>query len=367
MTTQNEQTIALIDLNEDLENYFSNTIIPQLFVDAQLILRKFTPPAMKHFKLEAEFIGMPFEKIRDNFRFPTIMENIKTVIDTGEILEKEIQTTDMRWYQMNILPYLVRKENKTNGVIITFVDITPRINDLKEQEKLITEHELLLDTIAHDLKNPIFALGLTIHVLKKMPEKGMENFPALLQNIENSLLEMKKVVGDLVDTRWQKDKYQAKPELLDLHNIIEDVKLALAPQILERDAVIKQQIHSSEVTFIRRKLRSVIYNLINNAIKYTPSDRSPEIVIKSFRENGYIVISVADNGIGIPKAAQQSIFEKFNRINLQAEGSGVGLYLVNTIVALAGGKVTVDSEPGKGAVFNVYLKSDDHHLRQLTQ
>lgn len=367
MTTQNEQTSALIELNEDLENYFSNTIIPQLFVDAQLILRKFTPPAMKHFKLETEFIGMPFEKIRDNFRFPTIMENIKTVIDTGEILEKEIQTTDMRWYQMNILPYLVRKENKTNGVIITFVDITPRIKDLKEQEKLITEHELLLDTIAHDLKNPIFALGLTIQVLKKLPEKGMENFPVLLQNIENSLLEMKKVVGDLVDTRWQKDRYQAKTELLDLHNIIEDVKLALAPQILERDAVIKQQIHSSEVTFIRRKLRSVIYNLMNNAIKYTPSDRSPEIVIKSFREDGYIVISVADNGIGIPKAAQQSIFDKFNRVNLEAEGSGVGLYLVNTIVALAGGKVTVDSEPGKGAVFNIYLKSDDHHLRQLSQ
>ncbi|MBC8984920.1 PAS domain-containing protein [Pedobacter sp. N36a] len=359
MTTKNEQTSALIDLNEDLENYFSNTIIPQLFVDAQLILRKFTPPAMKHFKLKAEFIGMPFEEIRDNFRFPTIMENIKTVIDTGEILEKEIQTTDMRWYQMNILPYLVRKEKKTNGVIITFVDITPRINELKEQEKLITEHELLLDTIAHDIKNPIFALGLTVQVLKKLPEKGMDDFPVLLQNIENSLLEMKKVVGDLIDTRWQKHKYQAKPELLDLHHIIEDVKLALAPQIIERNVFIKQEIDSAEITFIRRKLRCIINNLINNAIKYTPSDRRPEIFLRSFSENGYLVISVADNGIGVPKAEQQSVFEKFNRVDLTAEGSGVGLYLVNTIVALAGGKVTVDSEPGKGSVFTVYLKLHD--------
>lgn len=356
MTTKNEASSTLIDLNEDLENYFSNTIIPQLFVDAQLILRKFTPPAMKHFKLEPGFIGMPFDEIRDNFRFPTIMENIKSVIDTGEILEKEIQTTDMRWYQMNILPYLVRKENKTNGVIITFVDITPRIKDLREQEKLITEHELLLDTIAHDIKNPIFALGLTVEVLKKLPEKGMDNFPLLLQNIESSLMEMKKVVGDLIDTRWKKNKYQAKPELLDLHNIIEDVKLALAPQIIERNAVIRQEIHSAEITFVRRKLRSIIYNLINNAINYTPSDRNPEIFIKSFLENGYLVISVADNGIGIPKAEQQSIFEKFNRVEFTTEGSGVGLYLVNTIVKLSGGKVTVESEPGKGSVFNVYLK-----------
>ncbi|WP_222536910.1 sensor histidine kinase [Pedobacter polysacchareus] len=359
MTTKNEQTSALIDLNEDLENYFSNTIIPQLFVDAQLILRKFTPPAMKHFKLKAEFIGMPFEEIRDNFRFPTIMENIQTVMDTGEILEKEIQTTDMCWYQMNILPYRIRKENKTNGVIITFVDITPRVNDLKEQEKLIIEQELLLDTIAHDIKNPIFALGLTVQVLKKLPEKGMENFPALLKNIESSLTEMKKVVGDLIDTRWQKHKYQAEPELLDLYNVVADVKLALAPQILERNVVIKQQIDSAEIKFVRRKLRSIIYNLINNSIKYTPEDRRPEIFIKCFNEDGYLVISVADNGMGMQKDAQQSIFEKFSRVDSNTEGSGVGLYLVNTIVALSGGKVTVDSEPGKGSVFNVYMKLED--------
>jgi two-component system phosphate regulon sensor histidine kinase PhoR len=60
------------------------------------------------------------------------------------------------WYQMNILPYKVFKEEKTNGVIITFVDITDRIRDLKEQEKLIAEHELLLDTIAH--KTGIYTL-----------------------------------------------------------------------------------------------------------------------------------------------------------------------------------------------------------------
>lgn len=204
MNTKNEPSSPLIDLNEDLENYFRNTIIPQLFVDAEFILRKVTPAAMKHFKLEAEFIGMPFEEIMGNFRFPEIMENMKRVMDTAELLEKEIQTSDRRWYQMNILPYLVRKENKTNGVILTFVDITPRVNGLMEQQRLIRAHELLLDTIAHDIKNPILALSLTIEVLKKLPESGMNNFPALLQNIESSLLEMKKVVGELTDTAGKK-------------------------------------------------------------------------------------------------------------------------------------------------------------------
>lgn len=356
MQSKNQQINELIELNEELENYFSNTIIPQLFVDAQLILRKFTPPAMRQFKLKDEFIGMHLKDIRENFRFPTILDNIQSVIDTGEILEKEIQTTDLRWYQMNILPYIIRKEKRTNGVIITFVEITSRVKDLKEQEKLITEHELLLDTIAHDIKNPLLALGLAIQMLKKLPEKSMEKYPLLLGHVESSLLQMKKVINDLVDTRWENRKYQAETELVDLQNIIEDVRLTLAPQIMETQTSIREEIQVSEICFVRRKLRSVIYNLLNNAIKYTPEGKKPEILIRSYQENGYMVISVADKGIGMSKQEQESIFEKFRRVNLSYEGSGVGLYLVNSVVSSAGGKITVQSEPGKGSVFSVFLK-----------
>lgn len=358
MESKTAQISALIELNEELENYFSNTIIPQLFVDANLILRKFTPPAMKQFQLKDEFIGIHLEEIHENFRFPTIIDNIKSVIQTGKILEKEIQTTDLHWYQMNILPYLIRKENKTNGVIITFVDITPRVRDLKEQEKLITEHELLLDTIAHDIKNPLLSLGLTIQMLKRLSDKNMEKYPLLLGNIERSLLQMKKVVNDLIDTRWEEHKYQAGTELLDLQNIIEDVRLTLAPQIQETEALITLDIELSEVTFVRRKLRSIIYNLLNNAIKYTPADRRPEILIRSYQENEYMVISIADNGIGMTEEERKTIFEKFTRVKLTVEGSGVGLYLVNTVVTTAGGKITVESELGKGSVFKVFLKID---------
>lgn len=96
MTSKNDRIDSLIELNEELENYFRNTIIPQLFVDAQLILRKFTPPAMKQFKLKTEHIGQPLANVKENFRFPTILDNIQQVIDSNDILEKEIQTTDLR-------------------------------------------------------------------------------------------------------------------------------------------------------------------------------------------------------------------------------------------------------------------------------
>jgi two-component system phosphate regulon sensor histidine kinase PhoR len=356
MQDKNEQISALIELTEELENYFTNTIIPQIFVDAQLILRKFTPPAMRQFKFKMTDVGRPLADITENFRFPTIIENIQQVIDTGEILEKEIQTTDMRWYQMNILPYLIRKENKSNGVIVTFVEITARIRDLKEQEKLISEHELLLDTIAHDIKNPLATLGMTIELLKKLPEQGMERFPVLLVKVESSLDKLKKIVHELVKSRLQEHRYQAVEEMLDLENILEDVRFTLASQIQEAGAKIKTDIGISEVTFARRKLRSIIYNLINNALKYSSADRVPNIFIKSYTEDDFLVISISDNGIGISPEYHRSIFEKFKRVKSSVEGNGIGLYLVKEILETCGGKITVESELDKGSTFRVFLQ-----------
>lgn len=355
MTSKNDQIQTLIKLNDELENYFQNTIIPQLFVDANLILRKFTPPAMRQFKLLQTDVGKPIGDVKENFRFPAITENIQMVIETGEILEKEIQTTDMRWYQMNILPYIVKKKKRTNGVIITFVDISPRIKDLKEQEKLNQEYQLLLDTIAHDIKNPLLALSLTVEMLKKLSDSNMDKFPLLLGHVDSSLVQMKKVISDLIDTRWQQHRYQPEEELLDLQNIVEDVRLTLAHRIKDSGAIIKQDIGISQLSFARRKLRSVLYNLISNAINYTPPERKPEIFISSFQDGDFFVISIADNGIGIAKADQQFIFKKFGRLYSNNEGSGVGLYLVKSIVDEAGGKITVSSEIGKGTVMSVFL------------
>lgn len=358
MNLKNDQISELIQLNEELENYFSNTIIPQLFVDSYLRLRKFTPPAMKHFVLKEDYIGLPLEEIKENFRYPNIINNISTVISTGKMLEKEIQTTDMRWYQMNILPYITRKDNKINGVIITFVDITARIKDLKEQEKLIMEHELLLDQIAHDIKSPLAGLYLTCDLLKILPENKSSKFKLMTENLERGLANIKKVIYDLTDSRWEKQKYQAAEELLDLPHILEDVRLALAPQIIASNAKISQNIEVSEIIFVRRKLRSVLYNLLSNAIKYTPADRKPDIKIHSYEEDGYMVIRVTDNGIGMGEQDLATIFEKFKRVSSSVEGSGVGLYLVRSILENAGGKIMVKSRLGHGSEFTVYLASN---------
>jgi len=357
MQDKKQQISRLIEINEELENYFRNTIIPQLFVDANLVLQKFTPPAMKQFKLHIDDVGKPIADIKDNFRFPSIIDNIYQVIATGEVLEKEIQTTDMRWYQMNILPYIIQKTKSTNGVIITFVEITSRIRDLKEQEKLIAEHELLLDTISHDIKTPLTSLGLTIEMLKKLPEKGMQRFPVILEKIENSLLKMQDIVYELTDSRQAEHRYNAVAELLNFEHILEDVRLTLAPQILDSAAEIKCEVCHSEIVFVRRKLRSILYNLVNNAIKYSALDRAPKIAIRTSIDDGFMVITVKDNGKGIAENDFEKIFSKYQRITDDVEGTGVGLFLVREIVNLSGGKITVESELGKGSTFTVYLKA----------
>ncbi len=358
MSTQSEIIRDLIDHNHELENYFRNTIIPQLFVDADLVLRKFTPPAMKQFNLTDMDLGKSILDIKDNFRFPSIVENIQAVVSSNEILEKEIQTTDLRWYQMNVIPYIIQQQSKTNGVIITFVEITFRIKDLKEQEKLISDHETLLDTLSHDIRAPLSNLVLAIEEFKLVGLKNPEEFEGLLGVVERALMKMQVLIEELSETREGEHKYKSHEELLNLEHILEDVRLTLNEDIRSSGAVIKTDIKVSELTFSRRKLRSIIYNLLNNAIKYRSPHRQPEIFISTRQEEKYIVLSIKDNGIGIAADKQEAIFSKYYRLDNQIMGSGIGLYLVKELVRNSGGKILLESEEKTGTLFKVYIKNE---------
>jgi two-component system phosphate regulon sensor histidine kinase PhoR len=342
-------------LNIDLENYFSNTIIPQLFVDANLVLRKFTPPAMKQFTLKPSDIGKTIEELNDNIRFPGIVNNITQVITSGKILEKEIQTTDLRWYQMNILPYSVGSTGKTNGVILTFVDITVRINDLKGLEKLIADQQILLDTILHDIKTPLTNILLAIDMIRS-ESYNEETASAGLEIIERATKKIQSMADDLKQLPPEASIQTADAELLSFENIVEDACMALTKQLQDANVTIKKDIQVSQFKFSRRKLRSVVYNLLSNAIKYRSPYRACEIAITTYNTDDAVAIEVKDNGIGIEKDKHEAIFGKYYRVQNTVEGTGVGLYLVREIIHTAGGEIYVESEPGLGSVFTVHLK-----------
>lgn len=358
MLTQTEQIKDLKEFNDELENYFRNTIIPQLFIDGELRLQKFTPPAMKQFSLSDNDLGKPISEIKDNFRFPSIEENIQHVIGCNEILEKEIQTTDLRWYQMNIIPYVRLKDNRTDGVIITFVEITTRIKDLQELEKLLTDHEILLDTISHDVKNPLTTLVMAFDLLRAAPPDDQAKFQKVLKNVDNALSRMTRIITELTEVRKKEHKYKSESELLNFEHVLEDVRLTLSHIILNAEASIVSEIGISEMFFSRRKLRSIIYNLVNNAIKFRSPDRRPEIRVTTREDDGNVIITVSDNGIGIPEDKIHKIFSKYYRVENNIEGSGIGLYLVKEIVNHAGGHISVKSDAGNGSEFLITLKLD---------
>lgn len=356
--TKDQKIAELNGLNNELEDYFSNTIIPQLFFDKEMLLRRFTPPAMKQFKLSKADIGRSIHDLKNTLRHDSVIENIKRVLDTGKILEKEIQTEDMRWYQMNILPYLDKGEKKPNGVILTFINITNRIRDLKEQEKVISEFETLLDTVTHDIRNGLTSMLLSVQLLNDLDFKDDSEIKFYTKKIENGIKKIKLVIGDLHEPGGKQRKYKAEPELLTIENILEDVKFALISEIYESNTLITYDIQHSEIVFPRREFRSIIYNLVSNAIKFKSSDRSPEIRIETISKGTFIILSVKDNGIGIAPSKQKDIFSKYFRVEDSIEGSGIGLHLVKTLVSKAGGKVEIESKLGEGTEFKIYIKQN---------
>lgn len=191
-----------------------------------------------------------------------------------------------------------------------------------------------------------------------MSPEDQKQFQALLKIVENAIRKMQNIVNELTDTRKQEHKYKAEEELLNFEHILEDVRLTINNNIRESGAVIKSEVNVSEITFSRRKLRSIIYNLVSNAIKFKSPERKPEIFIRTIREKDFIIISVKDNGIGIDASKHDAIFSKYFRLENAIEGSGIGLYLVKEIVNNSGGKILLESQPGKGSEFKVYLKAE---------
>ncbi|WP_225975524.1 sensor histidine kinase [Panacibacter ginsenosidivorans] len=199
---------------------------------------------------------------------------------------------------------------------------------------------------------------MAVDLFKNTSPDNQKEFQSLLKIVDSSLSKMYKIIIELMDTRKEGPKYKAEEEVLNFKHILEDVRLTLNNNISASGAIIKSEINITEITFSKRKLRSIIYNLVSNAIKFKSPDRKPQIFIKTEREGNFIVISVKDNGIGIDAGKFDAIFSKYYRIENAIEGSGIGLYLVKELVNNSGGKIVLESELGTGSEFKIYLKPE---------
>jgi two-component system phosphate regulon sensor histidine kinase PhoR len=346
-------------LNFDLANYFSNTIIPQLFVDADLILRIFTPPAMKQFSLSYDHVGRSIHDVKDNIRYPTFVENIEEVIATNEILEKEVQTTDGKWFQMNIIPYIEQEHNVTNGVIITFVDITKRLHALKELEKLNSAHETLMFALSHDIKQPISAITLLADALAQAHKSNnSQQFDKWIATLKQSSKSLASLVDDYTSDYENIGQEESPEQRLNIQEICNDVLTALKGEIRLHKIEIVKDFQASEIIFPKNNLRSIFYNLVHNAIKYRDPEKASKIEISTEKLAGHVVLCVKDNGTGIAEEHQGKIFEKSSRIRRDIQGTGMGLYIAKKMIDTNGGRIKLESKSGEGSTFKVFFRSE---------
>jgi len=130
----------LLEINDDLDNYFRSNINGQLFINNDLLLMKFSPGTIKQINLLESDIGRPLSNISTNIKFETIIDDIKKVLAEGCVITKEIETNNGKWYQIMTMPYVQQTDNKRNGAIITFNDIT----ELKKiQQELDISNKML--------------------------------------------------------------------------------------------------------------------------------------------------------------------------------------------------------------------------------
>ncbi|RZK16843.1 MAG: ATP-binding protein, partial [Hymenobacter sp.] len=133
--------------------------------------------------------------------------------------------------------------------------------------------------------------------------------------------------------------------------VVEDVRQDLLPRLTEAGARLEVAVANCQPRlFSEKNLRSIIYNLLSNALKYRHPDRPPHIRVAGTAEGNELVISVQDNGLGLSEWQQMRLFQ---RLHTHVEGSGLGLYMVKKIVENAGGIIGVVSELNVGSTFTV--------------
>ena len=353
----------LLETNDDLNNYFRSNINGQLFINNEMCLMKFSPGAVKQINLLESDIGRPLSNISTNIKFETMIDDIKDVIDNGNVINKEIETNNGKWYQIMTMPYVGQADNKRHGAIITFNDITllknTQLELAKTNKNLLRINEDLdnfVHVASHDLIAPLNSIEASIGIMNalKITNPELDEF---LNVINSSVKKFRVLIKDIA-TVAKLESGKRESEMVDIEELISNIEWSLDSQIKKSGAVINRDFKIKHILFSKKNLRSILYNLVSNGIKFS-QDKPPIINIETLKDGNNIILSVQDNGIGMTSQDIRKIFDMYGRLHHVVEGQGIGLYLAKKIVDAASGNIVVESEPGKGSKFILYFKAED--------
>lgn len=228
-------------------------------------------------------------------------------------------------------------------------------------EKQLTEYKLVFFTnISHEFRTP---LTLIRSALEKLEGVGRlpRNMAVPVKLMDKSTHRLLRLVDQLIEFRkMQHGKLALALEEVDvipfLHDIFSDFEETAA------DKHIDYRFVSPMLSFVmyidKEKVDKIVYNLLSNALKYTPEGGDIQLRVSVDKGSGHLVIAVRDNGAGIPKDKRQELFKRFMQANFSSNSMGVGLHLTHELVRVHKGTIDYSENPGGGSVFTVSLPAD---------
>ncbi len=315
------------------------------------------------------------DQIRQSHRPITITESrneqtyettIYPIIGPGEETDRVAVFARDVTEERQMLAHVRAKQEEldnTNKVLQTLVD---ELRYKKQQAEETTQRlrrksselEEVVSMISHDLQGPLVSIREQAGLFRRqysaqIDERGQQ----LSRRISANAAQVVRMAESLVEyarSPLLSDKLQE----IELRPLVKKAWLQVRDSVGDRQASIKMPDESLSVIGSRLALERVMYNILQNSVKYVPSERSPKVEVTWEMADDAYVISVSDNGIGIPTEEQQRVFELFYRgQSAPSDGTGIGLAVVKKIIDEARGRVELHSTPGEGTTVRIILPS----------
>lgn len=265
------------------------------------------------------------------------------------VFRKEIQVKENLVLEVSTVP-MTRKTEKL-GTLVILHDITRE----KTIERMKTE---FVSLAAHQLRTPLSAIKWALKMLLDEDlGKINEEQKDFIEKTYRSNERMINLINDLLDVaRIEEGRYLYKPSPADIEELSQSVVNSYKEAVKRKNIRFqfkKPKKKLPQVTMDVEKIRLVIENLLDNAMRYTPPGGEVTVILKGDAKE--VQLSVKDSGIGIPKDQQGRVFTKFfraaNVMKMETEGTGLGLFITRNIIESHGGKIWFESEEGKGTTF----------------
>lgn len=316
--------------------------------------------------VKEKYLGKTVDEVLSASLAAKLKKLIASTMETGsnQIIEYEFENaTGNIWFEGRsaLLPIKLREKK---CVIIVARDITYRIQAKQDLIELNAAKDKFFTILAHDLKNPFWAiLSFSEMLTERLKDDPDKETVQIAKHIKSAAEVTFELVENLLNwARSQTGKIEFKPRKFLLHELIDSTVKLMESQALNKQVELVEEVPQHLLVFADLNLtKTILRNLLNNAIKYTPS--TGNVKVSAVVSGNYIEVCVTDSGCGISPEAMAKIFRidaKHSTLGTNYErGTGLGLILCKEFVALQGGKIWVESEVGVGSKFYFTLPQND--------